>query len=88
MGKRAKGILELKLNDTAVEFHTDEEDIIIPNLDTFIYGYSNTYGTIVYVKEKYFRPILEHVKRITPKAIKLIEVHKSLLIGFKVSNSQ
>ena len=57
MGNKVKGILELQLNKEEVIFHTKNEDIIVPSLDAFLYNYSNTYGTIVYINEKYFNPI-------------------------------
>lgn len=87
MGKKEKGILELFLNKKEVKFYNEKKEVSFSSLDDFIYNYSSTYGVIVYLKEKYFSPILEHLKR-TNLNLKEIRIFKSKLIGFSIDNQK
>lgn len=83
-----RGILELKLNKEEVIFHTKDTSIEIPNLDTFLYGYTEPGGTMVFIDEKYIRPIIRHIQKTNPSCLKETKLFKKKLIGFRIEDKQ
>lgn len=83
-----RGILEFELNREEVIFHTKDASIKIPNLDTFLYGYTAPEGTMVFIDEKYMRPIMRHIQKTNPSCLKETKLFKNKLIGFRVEDEQ
>lgn len=83
MGAKLKGILELKLNSKEVVLYTKNGVHSAPTLDSFIYDFQSTNGTIIYLREKFFNPIYQHLKRNAEEMVFEIKVGDKH-IGFTI----